>query len=137
MARGDKDYGDEGKTSFSKKSKLAPKASPKPMTKPAPKATMSTKSAPMKPKARPLAPAKSARPKTAGDWAKDSAANIKADAKLMKVAAEAKTPKDPSSMSRQELKKAGMRVSPLGKMLDRINAKGQAIADRKAKEKTR
>lgn len=93
MARGDKDYGDEGKTSFSKKSKMAPKALPKPMAKPAPAAAKSTKSPDVaRPKARPAAPASSKRPMTASKKAANMRGDMAADLALMKKAGDKKKP---------------------------------------------
>jgi hypothetical protein len=130
MARGDKDYGDEGKTSFSKKSKMAPVASPRAKAKPA----VSTKSvaAPVRPKAKPSAPASSPRPMTANKKAADVRGNMAADVSLMNKASAVKKPE--AMMSRQERKKAGLPVSPLGKMMAKVNARATAIAAKKAAE---
>lgn len=139
MARGDKDYGDEGKTSFSKKSKMAPKASPKPAAKPAPTAAKSTKSPDVaRPKARPAAPASSKRPMTPSQVndqkTKDLRGNMAADLSLMD---KAKPKKAEGEMTRQERKKAGMPVSTIGRLIAKVNSRAEAIAAKKAAEKKR
>jgi hypothetical protein len=128
MARGDKDYGDEGKTSFSKKSKLAPKSSPKPQAKPAvsTKAPAAKKEGPMRPKARPLAPASSKRPRTLNDWADDKVKDGIADAKLRKTAADYKKP----DMKKPAAKKAGGGISDKGFKLGDL-FKGGGLSDKK------
>jgi len=109
MARGDNDYGDEGKTSFSKKSKLAPKSSPKPQAKPAVSTKApAAKEGPMRPKARPLAPASSKRPRTLNDWTDNKVKDGIADAKLRKTAADYKKPGMKTPAAKKAAAKGGL-----------------------------